>query len=56
VFLPEFRDTYSSVDDDWKDAWIRSLMYRNNKATDLYDCATATFGIAKEIFKVFLHR
>ena len=20
----------SSVDDDWKDAWIRSLMYRNN--------------------------
>jgi hypothetical protein len=24
------------------------------KATDLYDCATATFGIAKEIFTVFL--
>ena len=22
--------TLSSVDDDWKDAWIRSLMYRNN--------------------------
>jgi uncharacterized pyridoxamine 5'-phosphate oxidase family protein len=23
-------DTISSVDDDWKDAWIWSLMYRNN--------------------------